>query len=129
MQRITLFLTLLFMLAGPLLLPAAGEEQPVNGAEETLEREAYEKSMEERLGELGAQLDALREKANVAAEEATAQLKEQLADTEELRQEAVLKLQELERASRDSWEKFSAELDKAAKDFEQAFDRVRSGKK
>jgi len=128
MQRITLFLTLLFMLAGPLLLPAAGEEPQANGAEETLAREAYEKSMEERLGELGAQLDALREKANVAAEEATAQLKEQLADTEELRQEAVLKLQELERASRDSWEKFSAELDKAAKDFEQAFDRVRSGK-
>lgn len=124
MKRITLSLAmLLFILAVPMSFPVAGEEQ-AGGSKAMHEKEAYEKSMKERLGRLGARLDELKKKADAEKEHAEAKMKEQLIDAETKRQAAVRKLEELGRASKDSWEKFSAEVEKAAKDFEHAFERV-----
>jgi len=125
MRRITLPLTmLLFILAVPLSLPVAGQEQPPGRSKTAHEKEAYEKSMQERLGKLGAQLDELKKKADADKERAEAKMKEHLAEAEKKRQAAERKLDELGRASKDSWEKFSAEAEKAAKDFERAFERA-----
>lgn len=124
MKRMTVSLTmLLFILAGPLSLPVAGQEQP-GRSKAVQEKEEFEKSMKERLGKLGAQLDELKKKAAADKEQAEAKMKERLAEAETKRQAAVRKLEELGRASKDSWEKFSAEAEKAAKDFERAFERA-----
>jgi hypothetical protein len=129
MKRITFSLTiLLFILSVPLSLPAAGEEHQASGSKAVHEKEAYEKSMQERLGKLGAQLDELKKKADVKKGRAEAQMKVQLAEAEKKRQAAARKLEELRLASKDSWKKFSAEAEKAAKDFEQAFERAKPRK-
>jgi hypothetical protein len=125
MKRITLSLTLLlFTLAAPLALPAAGQESTADGSRTAQEQDHYQKSMKERLGKLGAQLDALKRDADVRAGQVEARMKENLADAEAKRQEAARKLEQLGRASKDSWEKFSAEAEKAAKEFEKAFERA-----
>lgn len=125
MKRITLSLTMLFfILAGPLSLPVAGQEQQTVTSKAAHEKEEYEQSMKERLGKLGAQLDELKKKADAGTDRVEAKMKEQLAEAEKKRQAAVRKLEELGRVSKDSWEKFSAEAEKAAKDFEQAFERA-----
>lgn len=125
MKRTILSLTLLlFTLTVPLSLPAVGQEEPAGGAKTAHEQERYEKTMKERLGKLGAQLDALKRDADVRAGQVEARMKENLADAEAKRQEAARKLEQLGRASKDSWEKFSAEAEKAAKEFEKAFDRA-----
>lgn len=127
MKRTTLLLTLLlFILAMPLSLPAA--EKQAGSSKTAQERASYEKSMQERLGKLGAQLDELKKKADAEKESAAAKMKVYLADAEKKRQVAARKLEELGRASKDTWEKFSADLDRAAKDFEHAFERARGHK-
>lgn len=87
-------------------------------------RENYEKSMQERLGRLGARLDELKRRTEAGTERAEEKVKEQLADAEKKRREAVRKLEELGRSSKETWKKFSDEVEKAARDFEQAFERV-----
>jgi hypothetical protein len=125
MKRTILSLALLlFMLAVPPALPASGQEGATGRATTAPEQENYEKSMKERLGKLGAQLDALKREADVKAGQVEARLKADLAEAEQKRQEAARKLEELGRASKDSWEKFSAEAERAAQDFEQAFERA-----
>lgn len=124
MKRILLPPTLLlFILAGPLSLPVAGEEPPTGRAKSTFDKEAYEKNMQELLGKLGAQLDELKKKTEAGTEQAETKMKAELAEIEKARQEAVRKLDALGRASKDSWEKFSAEAEKAVKDFERAMKR------
>ncbi len=125
MKRMTLSLAmLLFVLVVPLSLPA-GDQAPGAGPEQTAgEKETYEKGMKERLGKLGAQLDELKKKADARAEQVEARMKENLADAETKRQVAARKLEELGRASKESWQKFTAEVEKATKDFEQAFERA-----
>jgi len=125
MKRIMLSMTMLFcILAGSLSLPVSGEEQQTDRSKAARKKEAYEKSMKERLGKLGARLDELKRKADAGIQNAEAKMKEDLAIAEKKRQVAVRKLEELERSSKYSWEKFSMEAEKAAKDFEQAFERA-----
>jgi hypothetical protein len=117
----------LLILSAP-AAPAAADKLQQDPAKAAPTNEAYEQSMKERLGKLGAQLDELKKKADARSEQAEAKLKEHLAEAEIKRQEAVRKLEKLRRASKDSWEKFSADMDKAAKEFEQAFERARTAK-
>lgn len=125
MKRITLFLTLLlFIPAGPMLPPAAGQEQQTSRSKTEHEKEAYEKSMQERLGKLGAKLDELMKKAEAESEKAEAKMKKQLAEAERQRQVAARKLEELGQASKQTWGKFSEEMERAAKDFERAVERA-----
>jgi hypothetical protein len=123
MTRISLILAALLLLASPLSLFAAAEV-PTQKAAETGDKEQYEKSMQERLGKLGAKLDELKKKADADSARAEKQLKAHLAEAEKKRQIAAKKLEELGQASRDSWKKFSAEMDKAAKEFERAYEQA-----
>jgi len=123
MKRIILSLAMPLILAGPMSLPVVAEEQ-AGGSKALQEKEAYEKSMQERLGRLGARLDELKRRTEAGTERAEERMKDQLADAEKKRREAVRKLEDLGRSSKESWKKFSAEVEKAAKDFEQAFERV-----
>lgn len=122
MTRIIFLLTAL-LLTRPLLLPAAAD-QPVRKATAVGDKEKYEQSMQQRLGKLGAQLDELKRKADADSARAEKQFKAHLAEAEQKRQAAAKKLDELGRASRDSWRKFSTEMEKAAREFERAYERA-----
>jgi hypothetical protein len=119
---------LLFILAGPLSLYAAEQEQQTVAPKSPAEKEQYEKGMKERLGKLGKELDELKATAAVKSEHAEGKMKEYLADAEKKRKVAARKLEELGKASKDTWVKFTAEMDKAAKDFERAFNRAKTRK-
>jgi hypothetical protein len=130
MKRIMLSMTMLCcILAGSLSLPVSGEEQQTDRSKSARKKEAYEKSMKERLARLGARLDEVKKKADAGVDRAETKMKEDLAMAEKKRQVAVRKLEELERSSKHSWEKFSVEAEKAAKDFEQAFERAINARK
>ena len=117
---------LLFLLAGPLSLPVNGQEQQTETAGTLHDKEQYEKSMKERLGKLGARLDNLKKKADAKSVQVEGKLKERLAEAEQKRQVAARKLEELGRASQDTWHKFSADMEKAAKEFERSFERIKN---
>jgi DNA anti-recombination protein RmuC len=123
MIRIALSLAVLLLLAGP-ALPVAAQEQQVNKAEESRDKEQYEQSMKERLGKLGAQLDEVKKEAEKSSAQMKEKMKQRLAEAEKKRQEAERKLKELGQASKETWQKFSTEVEKAAREFERAFERV-----
>lgn len=127
MKRLTLSLTvLLFILVSPLSLIAAEQEQQTTSPKTAQEKEQFEKSMQERLGKLGKQLDELKAKAATKSEQAGKKIKDYLEDAEAKQKEAARKLYELKDASKDTWEKFSVEIDKAAQDFEKAYENAKS---
>ena len=123
MIRIALCVVLLILLTGPTALLAA-QDQHVYKSGEDRDKEQYERSMHERLGKLGSQLDELKKKAESRSAKVEGQMKNRLADAEKKRQAAELKLKELGLASRDSWRKFSLEMEKSAKEFERSFERA-----
>lgn len=129
MKRWTLSLTaLLFILACPLTLIAAEPEQQAAASKTPHEKEQYEKSMKERLGKLGSQLDELKATTAAKSEKAEGKMKDYLAEAEKKRKVAERKLEEVGKASKDTWKKFTADMDKAAKDFEHAFQRAKTRK-
>lgn len=123
-ENIHLSLVMLCILAAPLPLPLSARAEQEGRAPVAQEQEAHEKSMQERLGKLGAQLDQLKRDADARKKQAEATMKKNLEEAEKKRQVAARKLAELGKASKDSWAKFSAEADRAVKEFEQAFGRV-----
>lgn len=125
MKRIPVIITMLiFALASLPALPVCAGERQEAGAESDREKDAYEKGMEERLGKLGAKLDQLKNKADEKAGRAEAQMRKRLAEAERQRRIAARKLDELGRASKQTWGKFSEEMERAAKDFERAVERA-----
>ena len=127
MTRILIALALLLSV-WPAALQAA-QEQQAGTTESARDREQFEQSMKERLGKLGARLDELKKDADARSTQVERNLKGHLADAEQKRHAAEQKLKELGTASRDSWRKFSAEMERAAKDFEQSFERALNQKK
>lgn len=123
MTRIILLLAAL-LLTFPLNPAVAGDAPLPQKRAAASDKEDYEQSMKERLGRLGAQLDELKKKADSRSDRAEKQLKNHLAEAEKRRQEAARKLAELERASRDSWRTFSADMDQAVKEFERSYERA-----
>lgn len=125
MKRITLCLTLMLSILGsPVTLLASGQERHSGSSNAEHDKEAYEKSMQDRLGKLGAKLDELKQKAEAGTEKAGVKMKQQLAEAERQRQVAARKLEELGRASKQTWATFSEEMERAAKDFERAVERA-----
>lgn len=125
MKRTTLSLmALFFILLNPLSLIAA--EQMQHAATPKTSQEQYERSMKERLGKLGEQLDNLKARAAAKSGQAEEKMLVYLAEAEEKRKAAALKLEEMKNTSKDKWEKFSSETEKAAKDFELAFEKAKS---
>jgi hypothetical protein len=129
MKRVTLPLTaLLFILAGPMPLIAAEPEQQTVAPKTAHEKEQYEQGMKERLGRVGADLDRLKADAAAGTGKVEGKMKEYLSDAEKKKRVAERKLDELGKASKESWKKFTGGMEKAAKDFEQAFSRAKSRK-
>lgn len=102
---------------------AVAQERQATAPAASQQKEQYEKGMEERLGRLGKELDELKTKADVKARDEMSQL---LKEAEKKQDAASRKLEEMRRASEEKWRKFSSDMNKAADDFEQAFDRAKS---
>ncbi len=127
MKRAILSLAVLFFMGIIPGAPFAGEpERPENGPTATQPREQYEKSMEERLGRIGRQLDELKAKAAGKTEQAREEMKQLVADAEKKREAASRKLEEMRRETKNKWRRFVSDMNRAADDFEQAFERARS---
>lgn len=126
MKRILFLLTaLLLITAGPSIARASGEGDQKTAPEATQKKEQYEKSMEERLKNLGKQLDELNAKAAQRTEEARKELDQYLKDAEKKQQAASRKLEEMRKASAAKWRKFTSDMNKAADEFEKAYERAK----
>jgi molecular chaperone GrpE (heat shock protein) len=108
----------------PLTPWAAATEQAAT-PNESQEKKHYEKNMQERLGKLGKQLDELKAKAAAMTEQARKDINQDLAKAEEKREAASRKLEKMRKESVARWKKFSADLDNAADDFENAFKKAK----
>jgi hypothetical protein len=127
MKRTILSLAALLLINfSPLPAFAGEQERPATAPTATQQREQYVKSIEERLGRLGQQLDELKAKAAGKTEQARVEMKQFLVEAEKKQQAASLKLEEMRKASKNMWLKFTSDMNKAADDFEQAYERAKS---
>jgi len=127
MKRIMSCLTALFFIAiSPLLSYGVEKQQQAPTPATPQHKEQYEKTMEERLGKLGKQLDELKAKAAAMTEQARKDMNRQLAEADKKRKIASRKLEELRKKSEKEWNKFTAELDEAANDLEKAYEKAKA---
>ncbi len=126
-KRIAFCLTAVLLIAvNPLSLYGGEKEQQKTAPEAFQHKEQYESSMEERLRRLGKQLDELRAKAVTMSEEARNKMNHYLAEAEKKQRAAMRKLEEIQKKSEKEWKKLSADMDKAADEFEKAYERAKS---
>lgn len=117
--------SLLLIAASPLISLASDQTQKSAASETPQQKAEYEKSMEERLGNIGKGLDELRAKANARTEEARKELNQYMKDAEKKRDAAARKLEEVRKSTNETWRKFTSDMNKAADDFEQAYDKAK----
>ncbi len=98
-------------------------EEPAGDAKQ---KEEYEKSMEERLGKLGKEMDELKAKAGTMAGQARSEANRYIADAERKRKAASRKLDEMKVESKKKWKKFSSEVSAAMDEFEKAYEKAKS---
>ena len=127
MKQTLFFLATLFLVAaGPQFLQAVENERSAASQEMSQDKEHYEKSMEERLGKLGKQLDEMKAKAAAMTEQARKDMGKYVADAEKKQKAASRKLAEMRKKSGKKWKKFASEMDAAADDFATAYERAKS---
>ena len=126
MKRLLFLLaSLLLAVASPLISSASGQTQKATAPETPQQKAEYEKSMEERLGNIGKRLDELRAEANARTEEARKELDQYMKDAQKKHDAAARKLEEVRKATDETWRKFTSDMNKAADDFEQAYEKAR----
>jgi F0F1-type ATP synthase membrane subunit b/b' len=103
----------------------AAPEQRAATQDDSQQKRHYEKNMQERLGKLGKELDELKTKAAAMTEQARKNINQDLAEVEKKKETASRKLEKMRKESTATWKKFSADLDKAADDFEKAYEKAK----
>ncbi len=126
MKRILFLLTALFLFTAGSPHSFAAEKEHTTSPKMSQQKEQYKKSMEERLAKIGKELDKLKARAGTMAVEARKDVNKYLAEAERKQKAAMRKLDEMRTASARRWKKFTAEMDKAADEFEKAFERAKS---
>ena len=126
MKRIMFSLaTLFFITVSPLSSYGAEMQQPTTSTTSP-HKEQYEKTMEERLRELGKQLDELKVKVAEITEQTRKDVNHQLTEADKKEKAASHELEELQKKSEKEWKKFTTEMNKAADDLEKAFEHAKS---
>jgi len=125
-QKIVLWLTPLLTIASLSVSSAIAKEQQHDLTAPSQQREQYEKSMEERLGKLGRQLDELKAQAEIMTEQARKETNRYIADADKKQKKAFRKLDDMRKKSEQEWKKFSSEMNQALHDFEKAYERAKS---
>lgn len=121
-----LFLLVAMVLVGLSPLPSAhaAAEQGQTQAAAPSDKEQYEQGMKERLGKVGAELDELKASIERKSAKLERKMKPYVAEAERKHKQALRKLEEVRNASQETWGRFSKDMDKAAKEVEQAFKRA-----
>ena len=89
-------------------------------------RDAYQQKLQAQLDEWSADIDKLKAKTNKASAQAQIEHKEQIADLQSKREDAVKKMQQLQQAGEDSWEEMRSGLEAAWNDLAVAVKSARS---
>ena len=127
MKRIMSCLTALFFISiSPLLSYGVEKQQQATTLATSQHKEQYEKTMEERLGKLGKQLDELKAKAAAMTEQARKEVNHQLAEAEKKQKTASRKLEEIRKKSEKEWKKFTTGMNEAADELEKAYEKAKS---
>lgn len=106
----------------------AAEEKMESAAAWTKEKmTAYTGEMKEKLGNLSSQFDDLNAKAGMLGGDAKQTFQEQFAAVTEKKEAVAKKMEELDNATGDSWEKAKQELDKLMAELAQLYDNVKKG--
>ena len=121
-------LTLFFITISPLLSYGAEMQQQQQATAPTTSphKEQYEKTMEERLRDLGKQLDELKVKVAEITEQTRKDVNHQLTEADKKEKAASHELDELQKKSEKEWKKFTTEMNKAADDLKKAFEHAKS---
>ena len=90
------------------------------------DKKAYEATAEAKMQKLGAEIDALQAKANLAKADAKVKYQEQLDTLKVKRSEAKIKLDSLRNSAGDAWEEMQVGIESAWKELQSAFDRAKS---
>lgn len=89
-----------------------------------LQREAFEKAMEEKLDRLEQEIAELRGQADEAGGDARAELVNAADELEEARQRASDRLRDMQEAGGQEWSAFKAELEATVGDLERRYERA-----
>ncbi|HSB32610.1 MAG TPA: hypothetical protein VLD55_13490 [Candidatus Sulfobium mesophilum] len=127
MKRINQFIALMLLLAAVPLSALAAEQTPGTKAPETVQqKEQYEKSMEERLGKIGKELDELKTKAADMTEETRKEVNRLIEEVEMKQKLASRKLEEMRKESQKEWKKVAGEMNAAMNELEAAYEKMKS---
>lgn len=106
----------------------SAEEKMESAAAWTKEKmTAYTGEMKEKLGNLSSQFDDLNAKAGMLGTDAKQKFQEQFAAVTEKKEAVAKKMEELDSATGDSWEKAKQELDKLMAELAQLYDNIKKG--
>jgi archaellum component FlaC len=127
LKRINLFIALMLFTSAVPLSALAAEQTPCTKAPEPMhQKEQYEKSMEERLGKIGKELDELKTKAADMTEEARKEMSQQIEEVEMKQKLASRKLGEMRKESQKEWKKVADEMNAAMNELEAAYEKMKS---
>ncbi len=93
---------------------------------EKSDKKTYEATAEAKMQKLGAEIDALQAKANLAKADAQVKYQEQLDTLRAKRSEAKIRLDSLKGSAGNAWEEMQAGVESAWKELQSAFDRAKS---
>jgi len=123
MSRLLLSCGLLAML----LLPGCAEKQPERS--ESTEHAEYERTVNQKLAEIDAQMDTLKAHAENAKEDVKVEARKDIAELDVQRMRAQAKLDELHTTGAEYWDQtrvaLVAQLDTLDQKFDRARDRLR----
>jgi len=86
----------------------------------------YEATAEAKMQKLGAQIDELQAKADVAKADAKVKYQEQIDTLKVKQSEAKVKYEKLKDSTEDAWEEMKAGVDSAWQELQSAFDKAKS---
>lgn len=108
---------------------AAGAEEKSSmpaTAVEPEQKQKYEKTMQERLRNVGKQLDELKAKAGTKADKAREEINQYFSEADKKGEAAANELQSLRKATNEKWEQVKPTLNKAVDDFEKAIEKAKA---
>ncbi|MGB7084775.1 MAG: hypothetical protein WBD47_04425 [Phormidesmis sp.] len=90
------------------------------------DKNSYEKTAEAKMQQLGAQIDALQAKANLAKADAKVKYQEQIDALRVKQSEAKTKFESLKGSAGNAWEEMKTGVDSAWQELQSAFDKAKS---
>ena len=90
------------------------------------DKQTYTATAEAKMQKLGAEIDALQAKANLAKADAKVKYQEQIDTLKAKRSDAKIKLDALKDSAGNAWEEMQVGIESAWKELQSAFDRAKS---